>query len=146
MKAVIMAGGFGTRLRPLTMTIPKPMVPILNTPMMEHIINLLKKHQISDIISVLYFHPDVITNYFENGEKFGINMNYVTAVADYGTAGAVKNAYQYLDDRFIVISGDVLTDFDITDALNFHIEKKSKSNNFANKSQQAIAIRNCYYR
>lgn len=127
MKAVIMAGGFGTRLRPLTMTIPKPMVPILNTPMMEHIINLLKKHQISDIISVLYFHPDVITNYFENGEKFGINMNYVTAVADYGTAGAVKNAYQYLDDRFIVISGDVLTDFDITDALNFHIEKKAKA-------------------
>lgn len=127
MKAVIMAGGFGTRLRPLTMTIPKPMVPILNTPMMEHIVNLLKKHGINEFVSVLYFHPDVITNHFETGEKFGINMNYVTAQADYGTAGAVKNAYQYLNDRFIVISGDVLTDFDITDALNFHIEKKAKA-------------------
>lgn len=122
-----MAGGFGTRLRPLTMTIPKPMVPILNTPMMEHIVNLLKKHQINDFVSVLYFHPDVITDHFETGETFGINMNYVTAQADYGTAGAVKNAFQYLNDRFIVISGDVLTDFDITDALNFHIENKAKA-------------------
>jgi mannose-1-phosphate guanylyltransferase/phosphomannomutase len=127
MKAVIMAGGFGTRLRPLTMTIPKPMVPILNTPMMEHIVNLLKKHNIQDFVSVLYFHPEIITSYFGNGKEFGINMNYVTAVADYGTAGAVKNAHKYLDDRFIVISGDVLTDFDITDALNFHIEKKAKA-------------------
>lgn len=122
-----MAGGFGTRLRPLTMTIPKPMVPIANTPMMEHIVNLLKKHDIRDFISVLYFHPDIITNYFGNGEKFGINMNYVTAQADYGTAGAVKNAFKYIDDRFIVISGDVLTDFDISKALKFHTEKKAKA-------------------
>lgn len=127
MKSVIMAGGFGTRLRPLTMTIPKPMVPIVNTPMMEHIVNLLKKHSINDFVSVLYFHPDVITNYFGNGEQLGINMNYVTANADYGTAGAVKNAYKFLDDRFIVISGDVLTDFDISDALKFHIEKRASA-------------------
>jgi mannose-1-phosphate guanylyltransferase/phosphomannomutase len=127
MKAVIMAGGFGTRLRPLTMTIPKPMVPIANTPMMEHIVNLLKKHNVNDFVSVLYFHPDVITNHFGNGEKFGISMNYVTAVADYGTAGAVRNAYKLLDERFIVISGDVLTDFDISKALNFHIEKQAKA-------------------
>lgn len=127
-KAVIMAGGFGTRLRPLTMTIPKPMVPILNVPMMHHITNLLTEHNISDIVSVLYFHPDVITNYFEDGKAFGINMKYVLAQADYGTAGAVKNAYEHLEkDRFIVISGDVLTDFDITEAVNYHIEKGAKA-------------------
>lgn len=127
-KAVIMAGGFGTRLRPLTMAIPKPMVQILNVPMMEHIVNLLKKSEITDIISVLYFHPDKITSYFEDGSKFGINMNYVLANADYGTAGAVRNAYEHLkNERFIIISGDVLTDFDIAKAIKFHEEKQSKA-------------------
>jgi len=124
-KAVIMAGGFGTRLRPLTMNIPKPMVPVMNLPMMEHIVYLLKHHNITDITSVLYFQPDVITEYFKKGLDFGVNMSYVKAVADYGTAGAVRNAAEHLKERFIVISGDVLTDFDLTDALNFHIEKKS---------------------
>lgn len=127
MKSVIMAGGFGTRLRPLTMTIPKPMVPILNKPIMEHIINLLKKHKIENIVSLLYFHPEIITNYFQNGEKFGVSLNYIIAQADYGTAGAVKNAFQYLDETFIVISGDVLTDFDLTAAINFHKSKNSKA-------------------
>lgn len=122
-KAVIMAGGFGTRLRPLTMRIPKPMVPISNKPMMEHIVNLLKKHDITDILSLLYFHPDIITNHFGNGDDFGIKMNYVTAQADYGTAGSVKNAHEHLKERFIIISGDVLTDFDIKEALKYHEEK-----------------------
>jgi mannose-1-phosphate guanylyltransferase/phosphomannomutase len=126
-KAVIMAGGFGTRLRPLTMQIPKPMVPIVNQPMMEHIVNLLKKHNIKDIISLLYFHPDVIINHFHGGAEAGIKMQYVQAAADYGTAGSVKNAYEHLTDRFIIISGDVLTDFDLTKAINFHIEKKAKA-------------------
>ncbi len=126
-RAVIMAGGFGTRLRPLTMAIPKPMVPISNTPMMEHIVNLLKKYDIKDILSILYFQPEKITNYFENGENFGIKMNYVIAQADYGTAGAVKNAYEYLTERFIIISGDVLTDFDISKALEFHKEKGAQA-------------------
>jgi len=126
-KAVIMAGGFGTRLRPLTMTIPKPMVKVLNTPMMEHIVNLLKFHNITDIVSVLYFHPEVITSYFENGSRFGVKMTYVMAQADYGTAGAVKNAYEYLNERFIIISGDVLTDFDLTKAIDYHLEKKAQA-------------------
>ncbi len=126
-KAVIMAGGFGTRLRPLTMTIPKPMVPIINIPMMEHIVNLLKNHGITEIVSLLYFQPDKITDYFENGSRFGISMNYVAAQADYGTAGSVKNAYEYLNERFIIISGDVLTDFDLDKAIKFHEEKQSKA-------------------
>ncbi len=127
-KAVIMAGGFGTRLRPLTMDVPKPMVPIVNRPMMDHIVNLLKKHNINDIVSVLYYYPEVITSHFEDGTNYGITMKYVLAQADYGTAGAVKNAYEHLDkDRFIIISGDVLTDFDITKAVEFHIEKGAKA-------------------
>ena len=83
MKAVIMAGGFGTRLRPLTMTIPKPMVSLLNKPIMEHIINLLKNHGINNIVSLLYYHPEIITNYFQSGEKFGVSLNYIIAQADY---------------------------------------------------------------
>lgn len=124
-KAVIMAGGFGTRLRPLTMTIPKPMVPLLNVPMMGHIVNLLKKYGITDIVSVLYFHPDIITDYFGDGSNFGIEMTYKLAQADYGTAGAVRNAAEHLQDRFIIISGDVLTDFDLQKAIDYHIEKKA---------------------
>ncbi|MCX7908306.1 MAG: sugar phosphate nucleotidyltransferase [Ignavibacteria bacterium] len=124
-KAVLMAGGFGTRLRPLTMTIPKPMVPIVNIPIMEHVINLLKKYNIREIVALLYFQPEVITEYFKDGSKFGVNIKYVLATADYGTAGAVKNAYQYLDQRFIVISGDVLTDFNLQEAIDFHLSKNS---------------------
>ncbi|OGU86650.1 MAG: hypothetical protein A2475_13880 [Ignavibacteria bacterium RIFOXYC2_FULL_35_21] len=126
-KAVIMAGGFGTRLRPLTASLPKPMVPIVNRPMLEHIIDLLKSYNIKDIVCVLYYQPEVITTYFEDGTKFGVNIKYVLANADYGTAGAVKNAFEYLDQRFIVISGDVLTDFNLFSALDFHIKNDSKS-------------------
>lgn len=127
-KAVIMAGGFGTRLRPLTMTKPKPMVPMMNAPMMEHIVNLLKKHNIRNVVSVLYFQPDVITKHFLDGATHNINMKYVLANADYGTAGAVKNAYEQLEDgSFIVISGDVLTDFDLEKAIEFHKKKKAKA-------------------
>ncbi|NQW29689.1 MAG: NTP transferase domain-containing protein [Ignavibacteria bacterium] len=122
-KAVIMAGGFGTRLRPLTMSIPKPMVPLANRPMMGHIVQLLKKHGITRMVSVLYFQPESITSYFGDGAKMGVQMEYITAEADFGTAGSVKNAESLLQEPFIVISGDVLTDFDITAAINFHKAK-----------------------
>lgn len=122
-KAVIMAGGFGTRLRPLTMSIPKPMVPLANRPMMGHIVELLKSHGIHDVLSVLYFQPEQITSYFGDGAAFDISMAYVTAQADYGTAGAVKNAQEHLRERFIIISGDVLTDFDISAAVAYHQAK-----------------------
>lgn len=127
MKAVIMAGGFGTRLRPLTCNIPKPMVPVLNKPMMEHIVELLKKHGITDMISTLYYQPDVIASHFNDGRRFGVSMQYSRAEADFGTAGSVRNARSFLDQRFIVISGDVFTDFDLTAAIRFHEEKKAKA-------------------
>jgi mannose-1-phosphate guanylyltransferase/phosphomannomutase len=125
MKAVIMAGGFGTRLRPLTIDVPKPMASMVNKPMMHRIIDLLKTHNITDLIVLLYFQPDLIRKYFGDGSKFGVKIEYIQADADYGTAGAVRLAANMLKERFLVISGDVLTDFDLTKVLEFHIEKKS---------------------
>jgi mannose-1-phosphate guanylyltransferase/phosphomannomutase len=126
MKGVIMAGGFGTRLKPLTINRPKPMVPVANRPIMEHIVELLRSHGITDLISILYFQPDHITSHFGDGSAFGVNMQYVTADADYGTAGAVRNADQLIgDEPVIVISGDVLTDFDLTAAIREHQERKA---------------------
>ncbi len=123
MKAIIMAGGFGTRLRPLTCNIPKPMVPMANRPMMEHIVRLLTKHAFHDIISLLYYHPAFIRNYFGDGADFGISMQYMQAEADYGTAGSVRNAAEKIgDEDILIISGDVLTDFDLTAAIAFHTE------------------------
>ncbi len=127
MKAIIMAGGFGTRLRPLTCNTPKPMAPVMNKPMMHHIVELLKKHGITDIISTLFYSPDTITNYFGDGSRLGVKMSYVKADADYGTAGSVRNATKGFSERTLVISGDVLTDFDLSAAIRYHEEKKSKA-------------------
>jgi len=125
MKAVIMAGGFGTRLRPLTLNIPKPMVPLGGIPVMEHLVKLLKRHNITDITALLYFQADQIKNHFGNGSKWGVKINYVMAEADFGTAGSVKNAQKYLNERFVIISGDVATDIDLSAAIKFHIKNKA---------------------
>lgn len=128
MKAVIMAGGFGTRLRPLTMNIPKPMVPVVNIPIMHRIISLLKKYGIKDIIALVYYYPEVIMDYFKDGRDFGVKISYVKAEADFGTAGSVRNAADLIgNDEFVVISGDVLTDVDISKAIDYHFSKKSKA-------------------
>ncbi|MCX5781830.1 MAG: mannose-1-phosphate guanyltransferase [Elusimicrobia bacterium] len=125
MQAVIMAGGFGTRLRPITSSIPKPMAPIVNRPMLYHIINLLKKHNLTDLTMLLYYQPEAITDYFKTGSNFGVNIRYLKPEADLGTAGSVKFAQSELKDTFIVISGDVLTDFDLTKAIEYHQIKKA---------------------
>ncbi len=124
-----MAGGFGTRLRPLTINLPKPMVPLMNKPMMEHIVNLLKEHDMYDQTSLLFFQPDAITSYFGDGSAFGVRMQYTRAEADYGTAGSVRNATEQhgIKERILIISGDVLTDFDLSQALAFHEQKKAKA-------------------
>jgi len=127
MKAIIMAGGEGSRLRPLTCDLPKPMVPIMNVPIMEHIIELLKSHGIKEIGVTLAFMPQKIKNYFGNGSSFGVNLHYFTEDTPLGTAGSVKNAQDFLDDTFIVISGDSLTNMNLSDAINFHRSKKSKA-------------------
>jgi mannose-1-phosphate guanylyltransferase/phosphomannomutase len=126
MKAVVMAGGFGTRLRPLTEKLPKPMAYVANRPMMEHVVRLLAKAGITEHEVLLYFYPEKISAYFGDGEPWGVRMGYVTAEADYGTAGAVKNAEERLSSgTFIVISADIITDFDLSRAIEFHRERKA---------------------
>lgn len=122
-----MAGGFGTRLRPLTSNVPKPMAPMVNRPMMFHIVEILKGLGIRDIVSLLYYQPEAISGYFGDGDAFGISMRYVRAEADFGTAGSVRNAGEFLDERFIIISGDVLTDIDLSKALAYHEAKGAKA-------------------
>ncbi|MDA8272155.1 MAG: sugar phosphate nucleotidyltransferase [Deltaproteobacteria bacterium] len=129
MQAVIMAGGFGTRLKPLTNNAPKPMIHVANKPMMEHVVNLLKMHGIVDLIVLLYVQPEVIKNYFKDGAGFGVNIEYMLAEEDYGTAGAVKNVEKIIkdgkDDDFLVISADIITDVNLKKPIDFHIGKKS---------------------
>ncbi len=122
-----MAGGFGTRLRPLTYNIPKPMAPIFNKPMMEHILLLLKKYGITDIVTLLYFQPHSITDFFGDGNKWGVHITYKSAESDFGTAGSVKNAQNLLDERFIIISGDVLTDCNLEKLVNFHVRNGAEA-------------------
>ncbi|RUS95257.1 mannose-1-phosphate guanylyltransferase [Dulcicalothrix desertica PCC 7102] len=128
MRAVLMAGGSGTRLRPLTCDLPKPMVPILNRPIAEHIINLLKRHNINEVIATLHYLPDALRDYFQDGADFGVQMTYaVEEDQPLGTAGCVKNIAELLDETFLVISGDSITDFDLTGAIEFHKQQKSKA-------------------
>ena len=120
MQAIILAGGKGTRLRPLTQEMPKPMIPVLNKPLMEYSIDLLKKYNITDIGVTLMFLPQYVKNHFKNGEEYGVNISYFTEEAPLGTAGSVKLAEKDLDDTFIVLSGDALTNINIEKILKYH--------------------------
>ena len=120
MKAVIMAGGEGTRLRPQTSNLPKPMLPLVGRPMMEHIVSLLRRHGITDIVVTVAFLPNAIRSYFGDGSELGVRMVYATEETPLGTAGSVRNARDELTERFLVISGDVLTDIDLTSMMEFH--------------------------
>lgn len=125
MKAIIMAGGFGTRLRPLTINVPKPMVPIATIPMMEHVVNLLRQNGFTELVSLLFFQADEIKNHFKDGRGFGVRMDYLQPADDYGTAGAVRFADSFIDDTVLVISGDVLTDFNLKAAVEWHQKKNA---------------------
>jgi mannose-1-phosphate guanylyltransferase/phosphomannomutase len=123
MKAVVMAGGEGTRLRPLTSMRPKPMVPIVNQPVMEHILGLVKHHGITEAVATLAFMPQVIEDYFRDGDEWGMDISYTVEETPLGTAGSVKNAADALTETFLVISGDALTDIDLTKVIEFHKAK-----------------------
>jgi mannose-1-phosphate guanylyltransferase/phosphomannomutase len=125
MKAVIMAGGEGTRLRPQTSNLPKPMLPLVGRPMMEHIVSLLRRHGITDIVVTVAFLPNAIRSYFGNGSELGVRMVYATEETPLGTAGSVRNARDELTERFLVISGDVLTDIDLTAMIEFHAKNNA---------------------
>lgn len=126
MKAVVMAGGEGSRLRPITANRPKPLVPIGNEPIMEHIVRLLKSHGVTEVVTTLHYLADEIQGYFDEGADFGVDMHYSIEDTPLGTAGSVKKAEEYLqNETFFIISGDALTDCDLTKALEFHRAKKS---------------------
>jgi mannose-1-phosphate guanylyltransferase/phosphomannomutase len=141
MKAVIMAGGFGTRMRPLTINLPKPMIPMVNRPILEIIVELLKKHKLTDLISVVFYQSEVITEYFRDGAEFGVQMQYKAAESDLGTAGSVKNCQSLINkERFLVISGDVLTDFDLSAAIQFHERNKAKATMVLTRVENPLAF------
>ena len=125
MKAVIMAGGEGTRLRPQTSNLPKPMLPLVGRPMMEHIVSLLRRHGITDIVVTVAFLPNAIRSYFGDGSELGVRMVYATEESPLGTAGSVRNAREQLTERFLVISGDVLTDIDLSSVIAFHEKNRA---------------------
>lgn len=127
MKAVILAAGKGERLKPITDKIPKPMIKMKGKPILEHNINLLKKYNINEIFVNLHHLPEVIKNYFENGNKLRVNINYSFEETLLGTAGAVRkiaDKYWNRPERFILLYGDNLFEYDLGEIINFHIMKK----------------------
>lgn len=125
-KAVVMAGGEGSRLRPVTTNRPKPLVPVCNQPIMEHILTLLKRHGITHIVTTLHYLADEIQTHFGDGSDFDVEMSYSVEDTPLGTAGSVKNAEDRLKDgTFLIVSGDALTDCDLTKAIEFHKAKGS---------------------
>lgn len=125
MKAFIMAAGAGTRLRPLTFEIPKPMVPVLNKPTIEHTVENLRRHGIRQIMMNLHHYPETVRRYFGDGAAFGLDIQYSFEKKLMGTAGGVKNTEWFFDSTFLVMSGDGLTDINLTKALAFHRKKRS---------------------
>ena len=127
MKAVVMAGGEGSRLRPLTLQRPKPMVPVVNKPVMEHVFDLLKKHGVSEVVVTLQYLASVIQDHFGDGSSFGMKITYSVEETPLGTAGSVKNAEEHLQEPFLVISADALTDFDLQAIVDFHERKHARA-------------------
>ncbi|HZT12859.1 MAG TPA: mannose-1-phosphate guanyltransferase [Candidatus Baltobacteraceae bacterium] len=121
MKAVVMAGGEGSRLRPLTSRRPKPLAPIANRPVMHHIVALLARHGVTEVVATLHYLADEIESYFGDGSRAGVRLSYVVEDTPLGTAGAVKLAEDRLrDDAFVIISGDAMTDLDLTALIQHH--------------------------
>src|SRR6185503_14095981 len=118
-----MAGGEGSRLRPLTSNQQKAMMPLVNRPMMEHIVRLLKEHGFDDLVVTVAFLANSVRTYFGDGSEFGVRMVYATEETPLGTAGSVRNAMDELDERFLVIAGDVITDIDLTKIVDFHEQR-----------------------
>ncbi len=125
MKAVVMAGGEGSRLRPLTSSMPKPLVPVAGRPIMEHILLHLRRHQLRDVVATVQYMGASIRNYFGDGSEQGVALTYSVEDSPLGTAGSVMLARQQLNEPFVVISGDSLTDIDLGAAARFHRERKA---------------------
>jgi mannose-1-phosphate guanylyltransferase/phosphomannomutase len=125
MKAVVMAGGEGSRLRPLTLGRPKPMVPLVNRPMLEHVLLLLKRHGITDVVITVQYMATFIQNQLGDGADLGMSISYSVEEQPLGTAGSVRQAAEALTDTFLVISGDALTDIDLSAVIEFHRQARA---------------------
>lgn len=126
MKAIILAGGLGTRLRPLTYETPKPLLPIKGKPIVEHAILNFKKHGVDEVILSIGYMADKIKNYFGDGSKWGMKIDYCVESEPLGTGGALKKAAQGINETFLAINGDNLADFDWTAALSAHKKNNAK--------------------
>ena len=126
MKAVVLIGGEGTRLRPLTFNTPKAIMPILNRPFLEHLLGYLKEHGVTDAILAMGYLPDPIQSCLGDGTQLGVRLTYLVEESPLGTAGAVKNAESYLDGPFLVLNGDIITGIDLTAMMKRHKEVKPK--------------------
>jgi mannose-1-phosphate guanylyltransferase len=126
MNALLLAGGLGTRLRPLTENLPKPMALVANRPWLEHLIVHLKAQGIQDFVIAVKHFPEVIQNYFGDGSKWGIKIRYAVEKTLLGTAGAIKNAEPHLDERFLVINADIVHEAEILPLLDFHRQHGGK--------------------
>jgi mannose-1-phosphate guanylyltransferase len=120
MRAMVLAAGLGTRLRPITYEMPKPMVPVLNRPVMEHIVRLLARHGFTETIANLHWFPDLIQDHFGDGSAFGVDLTYSFEEQLLGTSGGVRKAAGFLGESFLVISGDALSDIDLSAMREFH--------------------------
>lgn len=122
---LIMAGGLGTRLKPLTDEIPKPMLKVGNKPILQTIIEQFKEFGFTNILISVNYKADIIENYFRDGKDFGVSIKYIKEVKRLGTAGAIKLAEKYLDRPFFVINGDILTNVNLYDLLQYHLSSKA---------------------
>lgn len=121
MKAMVLAAGLGTRLKPITYNIPKPMVPVIDRPVMAHLLGLIERHGFTDAVANLHYFPDTIRDYFGDGSAFGVNLSYNHEPELLGTAGGVRAVRDHLgDEPFLIISGDALTDIDLTALVERH--------------------------
>src|SRR3989344_8775599 len=125
MKAIILSAGKGTRIRELAPEKPKVLMEILGKPMIEWNIELLRKYDIKDIAINTHYLADKIKDYLGNGERFGVKIRYSYEPELLGTSGALNNFKDFLDETFVVIYGDNLTDINLTEMLNYHKEKKA---------------------
>lgn len=126
MKAVVMAGGEGTRLRPMTSSMPKPLLPVASRPVVEHVMRLLRRHGFTEVVVTVQFLAALVRNYFGDGDELGMSITYATEEVPLGTAGSVKNAEAALrEDTFLVISGDAMTDIDLTELVRFHRKQQA---------------------
>src|SRR5258707_1224958 len=122
-KAIVMAGGQGSRLRPLTLTRPKPMVPVANRPVMAHILEWLRGHGFTDVLVTLHYMAEDIRSAFGHGRSLGLKISYSVEDKPLGTAGSVKFAEEWIaNDPFLIASGDALTDLDLNALMERHRE------------------------